>query len=94
MSFVRIASVLLHYRLRGPHGAPVLVFVNSLGTDTRIWDAVAEPLSERFRVLTYDKRGHGLSDTPVGNYALDDHLDDLCRLLDHLGIEQLVLVGV
>jgi 3-oxoadipate enol-lactonase len=94
MSFVRINGVLLHYRVSGPVGAPALAFVNSLGTDSRIWDAVTERLGARYRILCYDKRGHGLSDAPPGDYSLDDHLDDLTGLLDHVGFESIGLVGV
>ena len=94
MDFARINGVLLHYRLAGPAGAPVVALANSLGTDARIWDGVIERLSRHYRVLSYDKRGHGLSDTAPGDYALDDHVGDLLGLLDHLGIERLALAGV
>ena len=94
MDFVRINGVLLHYWLAGPAGAPVIALVNSLGTDARIWNGVIAPLSARYRVLSYDKRGHGLSDTPPGEYALDDHVDDLIGLLDHLGLDHFALAGI
>lgn len=94
MIFVRINDVLLHYRLAGPLGAPALVLVNSLGTDARIWDAVIADLSRNYRILSYDKRGHGLSDSPPGDYRLEDHLDDLEGLLDHAGLERPALCGV
>lgn len=94
MRFARINDVLLHYRLEGPVDAPALVFVNSLGTDARIWDGVIERFSDRYRVLSYDKRGHGLSDTPDGDYSLSDHIDDLTGLLDHLGFDTIFLAGV
>ncbi|KQX37989.1 3-oxoadipate enol-lactonase [Devosia sp. Root436] len=94
MDFVRINGVLLHYRLAGPAGAPVLALTNSLGTDARIWDGVIARLSGHYRILSYDKRGHGLSDTPPGDYALEDHVADLTGLLDHLDIGRLALAGV
>ena len=94
MNFARINGVLLHYRLSGPAGAPVVALANSLGTDARIWDGVIEHLFDRYRVLSYDKRGHGLSDTPPGDYGLGDHVDDLLGLLDHLAIDRLALAGV
>ncbi len=94
MTFARINGTLLHFRLVGPEGAPALVFVNSLGTDARIWDAVIAPLSVHYRCLSYDKRGHGLSDAPTGDYALDDHLDDLAGLLDEARISRAVIIGV
>jgi 3-oxoadipate enol-lactonase len=94
MAFVRTNGVLLHYRLRGPAGAPALALINSLGTDDRIWDSMVELLAADYRILSYDKRGHGLSDAPAGDYSLDDHIDDLTGLLDHVGIDRLALAGV
>ena len=94
MSFARINGVLLHYRVQGGEGAPVLALANSLGTDTRIWDGAIERLAVQYRVVSYDKRGHGLSDAPGGDYTLDEHVDDLAGLLDFLGIGRLALAGV
>lgn len=94
MRFDRINGTLLHYRLAGPVAAPALVLVNSLGTDARIWDAVIALLTDRYRIISYDKRGHGLSDAPAGDYTLDQHVDDLAGLLDHLDIKRLALAGV
>ena len=94
MAFARINDVVLHFRVEGSPSAPPLVLANSLGTDARIWDPVIDRLAARYRVVSYDKRGHGLSDAPDGDYGLDDHLDDLAGLLLHLGIERLALAGV
>ncbi|MHA6732091.1 3-oxoadipate enol-lactonase [Devosia sp. A369] len=94
MMFAQINNVVLHYRLQGRAGAPVLALANSLGTDARIWDGVIALLAERYHILSYDKRGHGLSDAPTGDYALDDHVNDLAGLLDHLGLDRLALAGV
>lgn len=94
MAFVRINGVLLHYRLSGKPGGPALALANSLGTDLRIWDAVVERLAPHYHVLSYDKRGHGLSDAPRAEYRLDDHLDDLAGLLDHVGWGRTALAGV
>ncbi len=94
MNFVRINGVLLHYRLAGKVGAPGLVFVNSLGTDARIWDGVIAQLAQDYRILSYDKRGHGLSDTPSGDYSLDDHLRDLDGLVARTGFSHFALCGV
>lgn len=94
MAFADINGVVLYYRVQGPEDAPVLAFANSLGTDARIWDAVIEQLGGRYRMLSYDKRGHGLSHAPEGEYTLDQHVDDLEGLLDHVGVNALALAGV
>jgi len=84
----------LHYRRKGYPGAPLVVFLNSLGTDLRIWNGVLDRLGGRIQSLCYDKRGHGLSDAPPAPYTLDNHIDDLAGLLDHLRIERAILCGV
>jgi 3-oxoadipate enol-lactonase len=94
MAFIRTNGILLHYRLHGPADAPVVALANSLGTDARIWDPVIDILAADYLVLSYDKRGHGLSDAPAGDYSFDDHVGDLAALLDHLGIGRLALAGV
>jgi pimeloyl-ACP methyl ester carboxylesterase len=64
MAFARVNGVHLHYRLAGPAGAPALVLVNPLGGDLRLWDDLLPILSQRFRVVSFDQRGHGLTATP------------------------------
>lgn len=90
--FARVNGLVLHYRLEG--AGPPVVFINSLGSDLRIWDAQAEGLAPYFQVLRYDKRGHGLSEAPPPPYSLADHTQDLKALLDHLALEQVSLVGI
>lgn len=94
MAFVRINDVVLHYRVQGRIDAPALALTNSLGTDARIWDDVIALLGTDYRVLSYDKRGHGLSTAPEGDYTLDDHVGDLVGLLNHLGLDRLALAGI
>jgi len=84
----------LHYRLSGTFGAPWLVFVNSLATDLRLWDSVIERIGGRFRILTFDLRGHGLSDCPPGPWTIADLADDLLALTAYLKIERFALCGI
>jgi 3-oxoadipate enol-lactonase len=94
MAFARVNGVVLHHELRGPANAPAVVFSNSLGTDFRIWNEVADALSNDYRILLYDKRGHGLSEVTPAPYAMTDHVGDLAALMDHAGIRQAVVVGL
>jgi 3-oxoadipate enol-lactonase len=93
MPFARLNGVVLHYADEGRSDWPVLAFSNSLGTDFRIWNAVVARL-EGWRVIRYDKRGHGLSEAPPAPYRMDDHVGDLLALLDHCGVERAVVVGL
>lgn len=94
MAFARVNSVVLHYAVRGKADAPTLVFANSLGTDFRIWEKMADDLSNDYRLIFYDKRGHGLSDITQQPYRLSDHVNDLAALLGHLNVSNAVIVGL
>ena len=93
MAFLELPSHRLHYRVDGDRG-PWLVFSNSLGTDLHMWDAQAGALSDSFRVLRYDRRGHGRSTAPPAPYALSDLGGDVLRLLDALEIERAHFCGL
>lgn len=94
MAFARVNGVVIHHEVRGPADAPVIAFSNSLGTDFRIWDAVAARLEDAYRLVFYDKRGHGLSESTSAPYAMSDHVEDLSALFDHLGVGRAAVVGL
>lgn len=95
MPFLNLPSHRLHYRIDdAASGKPWLTFCNSLGTDLHMWDDQAAALSRHFRILRYDRRGHGLSSAPFPPYALTDLGRDLIALLDALRIERTHFCGL
>jgi 3-oxoadipate enol-lactonase len=82
------------HTISGPEDAPVLVLSNSLGATLAMWDPQADKLAERFRLVRYDTRGHGSSETPPGPYSLDDVGNDLIELLDHLDVARAHIAGL
>ena len=78
----------------GPAGAPVVLLSNSLGATRGMWDPQVPALAERYRVISYDTRGHGESPAPAGPYSLDDLVDDALALLDEVGAERAHVVGL
>jgi len=89
-----VSAVDVHHVVTGPAEAPVVVLSNSMGADLRMWDAQVDALSEVFRVVRYDTRGHGASPVPAGPYTVDDLADDVVALLDALGVERAHFVGL
>ncbi len=82
----------------GSEGAPIL-FINSLGSDLRSWDTVislllTDPEFADRPLIRYDKRGHGLSDCPPAPYSISDHASDLDGLINELGFDKVILVGI
>ena len=82
----------IHYQQVGE--GPDLVLIHGLTGNLAIWHLRIVPeLAEHFRVLTYDLRGHGHSDTPNCGYTLDAMAEDLLELLDELEIERPLVAG-
>lgn len=95
MNFIRVNVVSLNFEAAGlGQDRPMIVFSNSLGTDLRIWDDVVQNLTSEFSTVTYDKRGHGLSDLGETPYTIEAHVADLAALLDHLGATQSIICGL
>ncbi|WP_245424548.1 3-oxoadipate enol-lactonase [Sinorhizobium sp. BJ1] len=94
-AYLNLPTHRLHYRIDGADtSAPWLVFCNSLGTDVHMWDPQIAELSQHFRVLRYDCRGHGRSSAPPPPYALSDLGNDVIALLDALKIERAHFCGL
>ncbi|MFQ1002463.1 3-oxoadipate enol-lactonase [Modestobacter sp. SSW1-42] len=84
----------VHAVVEGPDDAPVLLLSNSLGSDLSMWDPQVPALTERFRVVRYDTRGHGRSPSSRGDLTIDDLTDDVVALLDRLGVARAHVAGV
>jgi 3-oxoadipate enol-lactonase len=89
-----MSATAVSYTVDGAADAPVVVLSNSLGATRAMWDPQVPALAERFRVVTYDTRGHGASPAPAGPYTLDDLVDDLVALLDEVGAGRAHVVGL
>jgi len=94
MSFSLLNGITMHWSAAGRAEAPALVFSNSLGTDGRIWERLAARLDERYRLIRYDSRGHGLTDAPLGPYTIAGLADDLLALTASIGVDKFALVGL
>lgn len=84
----------LSYTLSGPEGAPAVVFVNGLGGAKEAWFYQVRHFRDRFRVLTFDNRGAGASASVDAPTTMADFADDLVRLLDHVGLARVSVVGI
>jgi pimeloyl-ACP methyl ester carboxylesterase len=87
-----INGINLYYESKG-YGFPV-VFTHGFAESHAMWKP-QEPLSEEFRLITYDVRGHATTDSPTSpdQYSADIAVNDLFQLLKALGINKAVLGG-
>jgi 3-oxoadipate enol-lactonase len=85
---------MLRHEVHGPDGAPVLVLSSSLGATGAMWEPQLAALSERFRVVTYDHRGHGDSPVPPPPYDIADLGFDVIEILDEVGVQTASFCGI
>jgi 3-oxoadipate enol-lactonase len=94
MPMIDVEGCRLFVDVQGPDDAPVLMLSNSLGTTHRMWDDQVKPFTEHFRLVRYDRRGHGQSGCPKGPYTMERLGRDVIAILDALGIEKMNWCGL
>src|ERR1700693_2538278 len=83
----------IHYEDTGGN-LPPLVLAHGLLMDDSMFAPQVEALSSRCRIITWDARCHGETETTDEPFTYWDLADDLRGLLDHLGIERAVIGGM
>jgi 3-oxoadipate enol-lactonase len=86
---VPVDGTSLYYEMTG-EGDPV-IFLHGMTLDLRMWDRQVASLRDSYRVVRYDMRGFGRSEPSTVPYS---HAADLQALIEHLGLEMPVLVGL
>jgi 3-oxoadipate enol-lactonase len=78
----------LYVEVSGREDAPALMLSNSLGTNLHMWDDQADEFAKHFRLVRYDRRGHGQSGVPQGPYSMERFGRDVLSILDALNIRK------
>jgi 3-oxoadipate enol-lactonase len=93
MPFHDVNGVSLYYELTG--AGERLLSISGTGGDLRQKPGVADGLvGQAFEVLAYDQRGLGQSSVPTWPYAMADFADDAAALLDKVGWDECLVVGI
>lgn len=88
-----IDAGVLRYQVSGSPGGEPVVFINSLGTDQRLWGPL-HALTTHYRVVTYDARGQAGTSAPPAPYTIADLGTDVVMLLDRLELRHVHVVGI
>jgi 3-oxoadipate enol-lactonase len=88
MPTVQSSGCPIHYEVEGDEKKPVLMFCNSLGATLHMWDVQMPQALQHFRVVRYDRRGHGKSGVPAGPYNMEMLGRDALAVLDAAKIEK------
>lgn len=92
--FIRANGIDIHVQVSGPAGAAPLLLIHSLGTSLHVWDAQAEALSNSFRVIRFDLRGHGLTTVIPGPGSIAQYAQDGLAVLAALGVSHAHVAGL
>src|SRR4030042_7145506 len=92
--FMTANGILINYELSGRKDGPVVILSHSLASSLKMWEPQMGMLESFFRVLRYDTRGHGKSETTPAPYTLELLGEDALGLLDQLGMDQVHWVGL
>jgi 3-oxoadipate enol-lactonase len=78
----------INAEVEGPADAPALMMCNSLGTNLHMWDPQVPAFTRHFRLVRYDRRGHGKSGVPKGPYSMEMLGRDALAVMDGLGLKK------
>ena len=84
----------MSYTDKGPDHAPVIIFIHGFPLNKSMWNKQTEALIDNYRVITYDIRGHGNSETGSEDYSIELFVSDLLGLMDALKIKKAMLCGL
>lgn len=93
--FVKTNTLDLHYLdWGGAESQETLILLHGIGDNAHIWDVFAREAARSYRVIAFDQRGHGSSETPVPPaYTCEDYVADLAGFIDLLHLEKVILLG-
>lgn len=92
--FIEVAGARAHVRDEGkPDAMPLLLIHGSLGS-LQVWDGWVAELKDRYRLITVDLPGHGLTgDWPRGDFTVEAYADFIEVLADTLHLDRFAVAG-
>jgi 3-oxoadipate enol-lactonase len=94
MPMIDADGCLINVSVEGRQSGPTLMLSNSLGTNLNMWEPQMKALTQVFRVIRYDRRGHGKSQVPPGPYSMERFGRDVLAILDDLNIDKVHWCGL
>jgi 3-oxoadipate enol-lactonase len=89
-----VNNLVVGYTDHGSELSPVIIFIHGFPLNKTMWDSQVDALKEDYRVISYDIRGHGESDTGSDDFSIELFVADLLHLMEELKIEKASLCGL
>lgn len=91
---IAVNNHMVSYTDNAKYGVPVIIFIHGFPFNKSMWNLQVESLRDFYRVITYDIRGFGNSDTGNEDFTIELFVKDLVSLLDALKIYKPFLCGL
>jgi 3-oxoadipate enol-lactonase len=91
---ITVKNHTVSYNDEGPNGAPVIILIHGFPFNKSMWNEQMEMLTDNYRVIAYDIRGFGNSETGTDDFTIELFVSDLLGLMDVLKIEKTMLCGL
>ena len=92
MPKLHVNNIDIHYEITG-EGQPLL-FIHGLGSSSLDWEEQVSFFSKDYKVITFDVRGHRLSDKPLDPYSIQLFSGDTSALIKSLDLPPVHVVGI
>jgi pimeloyl-ACP methyl ester carboxylesterase len=86
-----VDGVGLNYEVTG--NGPTIALTHGIGGSGADFEPIIAGLARNYQVLTWDVRGFGASERPADGYGIARFAKDLAGILDHIGVDQAVIMG-
>lgn len=88
-------NLMVCYTDDGPDDAPVLIFIHGFPLNKSMWDKQLKAFKQQYRVIAYDVRGHGESESgDTSIFSMENFAHDLIYFMDALKIDKASLCGL
>lgn len=91
MGYVKAGNHSIYYEVDGE--GPPLLLIMGLGGNMQVWYSIRKQLSSQYKLILYDMRGTGRSSEVKEKATMNDLMEDIDVLLDHLNIEKIYAIG-
>lgn len=89
----RVDTGRITLNVREAGSGPLMLFFHGITSNSAVFETMMAQLSDRFRTVAVDQRGHGLSDKPESGYEADDFAEDIASLIRTFEGGPAILVG-
>lgn len=92
--FVQLHDISVCYSDDGNDAGPAIIFIHGFPFNKSMWHFQVAALKDKYRLITYDVRGHGKTDIGTEDFTIDLFTKDLIALIDELELEKVALCGL